>query len=77
MKYSGLGAAGLAISPALLAACSSDSGSDSNAKSVTIYWTTYISEDLKKSFTKDTGIKLDYKKISTTITNILQRSSLN
>ena len=62
MKYSGLGAAGLAISPALLAACSSDSGSDSNAKSVTISnWTTYISEDLKKSFTKDTGIKLDYK----------------
>ena len=62
MKFSGLGAAGLALSPALLAACSSDSGSSSNAKSITISnWTTYISEELKKSFTKDTGIKLNYK----------------
>ncbi len=62
MKFSGLGAAGLAISPALLAACSSDSGSSSDPNSITISnWTTYVPQSLLKSFTKDTGIKLEYK----------------
>lgn len=61
MKAAGLIFGGLAISPALLAACSSDSGS-SSSKSIKISnWTSYIAEGLKKDFEKDTGIKLDYK----------------
>jgi len=62
MKFSGLGAAGLAVSPALLAACSSDSDSSSSSKSVTISnWTTYIDPQLLKDFEKETGIKVSYK----------------
>jgi spermidine/putrescine transport system substrate-binding protein len=60
LKASGLIVGGLAISPALLAACSSGSGS-SSSKSIHISnWPTYIAEDNKKDFRKKTGIKLSY-----------------
>lgn len=59
LKSIGIIGGTLAISPAILAACSS--GSSSKAKSVTISnWTSYISDQLKKDFEKDTGIKLTY-----------------
>lgn len=62
MKFSGLGAAGLAVSPALLAACSSSSDSSSDTKSITISnWTTYIDPKLLDDFEKETGIKVVYK----------------
>ncbi|MFN8016036.1 MAG: spermidine/putrescine ABC transporter substrate-binding protein [Acidimicrobiia bacterium] len=59
MKALGLVGTGAVISPALLNACSSTS--KSSAKSIHIdNWTTYISDQLKKDFTRDTGIKLQY-----------------
>jgi spermidine/putrescine transport system substrate-binding protein len=55
---------GLAVGPALLAACggSSSTGASSGSdKSVSISnWTSYITDQSKKDFTKDTGIKLTY-----------------
>lgn len=62
MKAAGLIFGGLAVSPALLAACSSNSDSgSSNSKSIKISnWTTYIEESQKKDFEKATGIKLSY-----------------
>ncbi len=61
LKASGLIAAGLAVSPALLAACTSNSSSDSSAKSIHISnWPTYIGDSQKKGFEKATGIKLTY-----------------
>jgi spermidine/putrescine transport system substrate-binding protein len=57
---------GLAVAPAVLAACggSSSSGSGSGSggsKSVAISnWTSYMDPGLKKSFPKDTGIALTY-----------------
>lgn len=62
LKAAGLVFGGLAISPALLAACSSgssDSGSSEKAIKIS-NWTSYISDELKTSFEKDTGIKLSY-----------------
>lgn len=56
--------AGAAVAPAVLAACGSSGGSKGaggGGKSVTISnWTAYISDQSKKDFTKDTGIKLTY-----------------
>lgn len=47
---------GLAVAPTLLAACSS-----SDNKGVAISnWTSYMTDQSKKAFTKDTGIKLTY-----------------
>ncbi len=55
---------GLAVGPALLAACGGSSGTGSSSgsdKSVSISnWTSYITDQSKKDFTKDTGIKLTY-----------------
>lgn len=58
---------GLAVAPALLAACSSDSkssksgGGSGGSKSVAISnWTSYMAPALKKSFPVDTGIALTY-----------------
>ncbi|HEY3724030.1 MAG TPA: spermidine/putrescine ABC transporter substrate-binding protein [Acidimicrobiia bacterium] len=54
---------GLAIGPAVLAACGGSSGSSSSGsdKSVSISnWTSYITDQSKSDFTKDTGIKLTY-----------------
>ncbi len=54
---------GLAVAPALLSACSSDSsgGKGGGGKSVAISnWTSYMDPSLKKSFPKDTGIALTY-----------------
>lgn len=57
---------GALVAPAVLAACGSSGGSKSGgggggAKSVSISnWTSYISEQSKKDFTRDTGIKLTY-----------------
>ncbi len=56
---------GAVIAPAVLAACGSSSGSSGggggDAKSVAISnWTSYISNQSKKDFTRDTGIKLTY-----------------
>jgi spermidine/putrescine transport system substrate-binding protein len=56
---------GLAVAPAVLAACGgSDSGGSSGSgggKSVAISnWTSYMDPKLKKSFPKDTGIALTY-----------------
>ncbi|MBK5289071.1 MAG: spermidine/putrescine ABC transporter substrate-binding protein [Acidimicrobiia bacterium] len=56
---------GAVVAPAVLAACGSSSGSKGgsggNDKSVAISnWTSYISNQSKKDFTKDTGIKLTY-----------------
>lgn len=62
LKASGLIAAGLAISPALLAACTSSSNkSNSSEKSIHISnWPTYIGDSQKTGFEKATGIKLTY-----------------
>ncbi|HMS24239.1 MAG TPA: spermidine/putrescine ABC transporter substrate-binding protein [Acidimicrobiia bacterium] len=61
LKSAGLIFGGLAISPALLAACTSDSGNKSSAQSIHISnWTSYIGESQKKDFEKATGIKLTY-----------------
>lgn len=61
LKASGLIAAGLAISPALLAACTSGSSSSSSSKSIHISnWPTYIGDGQKTDFEKETGIKLTY-----------------
>ena len=57
---------GAMVAPAVLAACGSSGGSKSGGggggdKSVSISnWTSYISEQSKKDFTRDTGIKLTY-----------------
>jgi spermidine/putrescine transport system substrate-binding protein len=54
---------GLAIGPAVLAACGGSSGSSGSgsSKSVSISnWTSYITDQSKSDFTKDTGIKLTY-----------------
>lgn len=55
---------GAVIAPAVLAACGSSSGSSGGGggdKSVAISnWTSYISNQSKKDFTRDTGIKLTY-----------------
>ena len=65
--------AGVAVAPSVLAACGSDGGSKSGGsksggggsggggKSVSISnWTSYISEQSKKDFARETGIKLTY-----------------
>lgn len=57
--------AGAAVAPAVLAACGSDDkksgGGGSGGKAVTISnWTSYISNQSKKDFSRDTGIKLTY-----------------
>src|SRR3954466_916489 len=55
---------GLAVAPAILAACGSDGGSSSGSgsdKSVSISnWTSYMDPALKKKFATDTGIALTY-----------------
>ncbi len=57
---------GAVVAPAVLAACGSSSGSKGESgsggdKSVAISnWTGYMSDQSKKDFTKDTGIKLTY-----------------
>lgn len=55
---------GAVIAPAVLAACGSSSGSSGGGggdKSVAISnWTGYMSDQSKKDFTRDTGIKLTY-----------------
>lgn len=64
MKRAGLIMGGVAVSPALLAACTSSDSKKSGSsgdKSVKISnWTSYISDELKSDFEKDTGIKLTY-----------------
>jgi spermidine/putrescine transport system substrate-binding protein len=60
----GLVLGGLAIAPTALAACGgsdSKSGSSGDSKSVSISnWTSYMTDQSKSDFTKDTGIKLTY-----------------
>ena len=61
----GLVMGGLAISPAVLAACggsdSSSGSSGGDSKSVSISnWTSYMTDQSKANFTRDTGIKVDY-----------------
>jgi spermidine/putrescine transport system substrate-binding protein len=62
----GLTLGGLAVAPAVLAACGSSGGSSSGSgggsgKSVSISnWTSYMDDGLKKQFPKDTGIALTY-----------------
>ena len=57
---------GALVAPAVLAACGSSGGSKSGgggggAKAVSISnWTSYIGDQSKKDFTRDTGIKLTY-----------------
>lgn len=60
LKSIGLIGGTLAVSPAFLAACASGSSSgDKNAIHIS-NWTSYISDQLKKDFEKETGIKLTY-----------------
>ncbi len=60
----GLLLGGLAVGPTLLAACGGGSSSKSGSgggKSVSISnWTSYMTDQSKKDFTRDTGIKLTY-----------------
>jgi spermidine/putrescine transport system substrate-binding protein len=62
----GLALGGFAIAPSVLAACGGSSGSGSGgsgggAKSVAISnWTSYMTDQSKKDFTKDTGLELTY-----------------
>lgn len=60
LKSVGLIGGTMAIAPAFLAACASGSSSgDKNAIRIS-NWTSYISDQLKKDFEKETGIKLTY-----------------
>ena len=56
LKSVGLIGGTLALSPAFLAACASESFDGIQIAN----WSLYISDELKKSFTRDTGIKLKY-----------------
>lgn len=60
----GLVMGGLTVGPALLAACGGSdgkSGSGGDSKSVSISnWTSYITDQSKSDFSRDTGIKLTY-----------------
>ena len=57
----GLVTGGIALSPAILAACASSGVSITDPKGVAVSnWTSYIGADSKKDFTKATGIKLSY-----------------
>lgn len=64
LERAGLVMGGIAVGPALLAACGGSSGGKSGSggdKSVSISnWTSYMTDQSKKDFTKDTGIQLTY-----------------
>jgi spermidine/putrescine transport system substrate-binding protein len=60
LKSLGLVGGTIVVSPALFAACASGSSSgDKNSIHIS-NWTSYISDQLKKDFEKETGIKLTY-----------------
>ncbi len=72
LTRAGIFTGGIAALPSVLAACggddsegedgSSNSGASSDKKQVTISnWTSYMDVELLKLFTKETGIKVDYK----------------
>ncbi len=59
LKSIGVLGGAVAVSPALLAACSSDDSSSANSVHIS-NWTAYIADALKSDFERETGISLTY-----------------